>query len=219
MSFDNSYTAVTGATYQASDYNTGTKGNFNAVWVGTTAGDMDYYTSATAKSRLAIGAAGGILTSSGSAPQWTAIGAAGGVLTSSGSAPQWTAIGAANTFLRSSGSAPLWRSLIYARQGGSGSVWSTPGTTAYTPSGSIIQIGVQNITVSSGGTASVAITYPTAYSDRPLIFLSENMSGSLSYTWSTGWTDDTTTGFNLHLKFANTSQTGTFTVAWMAIGI
>ena len=31
--------------------------NFAAVWVGTSAGDMDYYTSATAKTRLAIGAA------------------------------------------------------------------------------------------------------------------------------------------------------------------
>lgn len=147
------------------------------------------------------------------------IGAAGGILTSSGSVPQWTTIGAANTFLRSSGTAPIWRALIHGRQGGSATVWSTPGTTAYTPSGSIIQMGAQNITISSGGTASVAITYPTAYTERPLIFLSANMSGSLSYTWSLGWSDDTTTGFYLHLKFASTTQIGTYTVAWMAVGI
>ena len=104
MSFDNSYTAVTGATYQASDYNTHTKGNFTAVWVGTTAGDIDYYTSATAKNRLAIGAAGGILTSSGSAPQWTAL-------------------GAADTFLRSTGSALGWAPLVKSRQGGSATIW------------------------------------------------------------------------------------------------
>lgn len=44
--------------------------NITAIWVGTTAGDMDYYTSATAKNRLAIGTAGQILLSSGSAPTW-----------------------------------------------------------------------------------------------------------------------------------------------------
>ena len=155
--------------------------NFAAVWVGTTAGDMDYYTSATAKTRLAIGAA--------------------------------------NTFIRSSGSAPIWRSLVHGRQGGSPTVWTTPGTTSYTPSASMVQMGAAEITVSSGGTNSVAITYPTAYTERPLIFLSANMTGSLSYTWSLGWTDDTITGFNLHLKFANTSQTGTYTVAWQAWGV
>lgn len=44
--------------------------NITAIWVGTTAGDMDYYTSATAKTRLAIGTAGKILMSTGSAPSW-----------------------------------------------------------------------------------------------------------------------------------------------------
>ena len=44
--------------------------NISALWVGTTAGDMDYYTSSSAKSRLAIGTAGQILTSTGSAPAW-----------------------------------------------------------------------------------------------------------------------------------------------------
>jgi hypothetical protein len=37
---------------------------------GTTAGDVDYYTSATAKARLAIGTNGQVLTSNGSAPSW-----------------------------------------------------------------------------------------------------------------------------------------------------
>lgn len=44
--------------------------NITALWVGTTAGDMDYYVSATAKSRLAIGTAGKVLMSTGSAPSW-----------------------------------------------------------------------------------------------------------------------------------------------------
>ena len=46
--------------------------NISALWVGTTAGDMDYYVSSTAKQRLAIGASGYYLTSTGTAPAWSA---------------------------------------------------------------------------------------------------------------------------------------------------
>lgn len=46
--------------------------NISAIWVGTTAGDLDYYVSSTAKQRLAIGTSGYYLTSTGSAPAWTA---------------------------------------------------------------------------------------------------------------------------------------------------
>jgi hypothetical protein len=38
---------------------------------GTTAGDIDYYTSSTAKARIAIGTNGQVLTSNGSIPSWT----------------------------------------------------------------------------------------------------------------------------------------------------
>lgn len=51
------------------------------------AGDLLTFTTVPAK--LAIGAAGSILTSSGTAPQWTAIGTTGKVLTSNGTAPTW----------------------------------------------------------------------------------------------------------------------------------
>lgn len=72
MAFDNSFLAVTAATYTAAQYNTYTRGNLNEIWKYTTAGDIVYATSATALSRLAIGAANSVLTSSGTAPQWTA---------------------------------------------------------------------------------------------------------------------------------------------------
>ena len=154
--------------------------NFDAIWVGTTGGDMDYYSSSTAKTRVPIGAA--------------------------------------FTFLRSNGSVPAWLSLVYRRKGGSATVWSTPGTTDYTPTATVIQAGTAEITVSSGGTNSIAISYTTAFSQRPLILVGANMNGSLASAWSTGWTDDTTTGFNLHLKFVSTSQTGTYNISWMAVG-
>lgn len=70
MAFNNTFTAVVGATYTASQYNTYVRDNFTAIWVGTTAGDIDYYTSSSAKARLAIGTAGQILMSTGSAPAW-----------------------------------------------------------------------------------------------------------------------------------------------------
>lgn len=46
--------------------------NFAALWVGTTAGDIDYYSNASTKSRIAIGAAGTSLTSIGGVPSWVA---------------------------------------------------------------------------------------------------------------------------------------------------
>jgi hypothetical protein len=71
MAFDNSFVAVTGATYTAAQYNTYTRGNFTAIWVYTNAGDMAHATSATTLSRLAIGANGSYLESNGTSPQWT----------------------------------------------------------------------------------------------------------------------------------------------------
>jgi hypothetical protein len=41
-----------------------------ALSPGTTAGDIDYYTSSTAKSRIAIGSSGQVLTVSGGVPSW-----------------------------------------------------------------------------------------------------------------------------------------------------
>lgn len=71
MAFDNSFLAVTGATYTAAQYNTYTRGNLNEIWKYTTAGDIVYATSSTALSRLAIGDNGSYLESTGTAPQWT----------------------------------------------------------------------------------------------------------------------------------------------------
>ena len=56
------YSAVilvaTGDLWTAANNNVYLKDNMSATWVGTTAGDTDYYTGAAAKSRLAIGTAG-----------------------------------------------------------------------------------------------------------------------------------------------------------------
>ena len=72
MAFDNSFTAVVGATYTAAQYNTHVRDNFTAVWVYTAAGDIAYATSATALARLAKGTAYQTLrmNSGATAPEW-----------------------------------------------------------------------------------------------------------------------------------------------------
>ena len=57
MAFNNSFTAVVGATYTAAQYNTHVRDNFTAVWVYTSAGDIVYASSSTALARLAKGTA------------------------------------------------------------------------------------------------------------------------------------------------------------------
>lgn len=53
MAYSSPMTAVTGATFTAAQFNVYVRDNLNAIWVGTTAGDIDYYSAATVKTRLA----------------------------------------------------------------------------------------------------------------------------------------------------------------------
>ena len=70
MAFNNSFTAITGATYTAAQYNTYTRDNLTAIWVYTTAGDIAYATGATTLARLGIGSNYKVVRSNGSAPTW-----------------------------------------------------------------------------------------------------------------------------------------------------
>lgn len=81
MSFNNSYTAVTGATYTAAHYNTHTRDNWTAVWVYTTQGDIAYATSSTSLSRLGIGAnTTTVLMPAAGVPSWSHTPAIKGIL-------------------------------------------------------------------------------------------------------------------------------------------
>jgi hypothetical protein len=55
-----------------------------ALSPGTTAGDIDYYTSSTAKARLGIGTTGQVLTVSGGVPSWATAAAGGMTVIASG---------------------------------------------------------------------------------------------------------------------------------------
>lgn len=55
----------------ADDLNQQVRDNGNAIWVGTTAGDMDYYVSAYNKTRIPIGSNGQTLKAIGGVPTWS----------------------------------------------------------------------------------------------------------------------------------------------------
>lgn len=106
MAFDNSFTAVTGQTLAAADWNTAVKGNWTAAWVGSAAGDMDYYSSATAKTRVAKGTAKQVWTmnTGATAPEWNSIFPVGSIYMATVSTNPssffggtWTAFGAGRT--------------------------------------------------------------------------------------------------------------------------
>lgn len=78
-------TVASGDAWTASQHNTYGRDNDLAYWVFTQAGDMAYATSSAALARLAIGAAGTVMTSTGSAPQWSAKSSVAGLLHVSGS--------------------------------------------------------------------------------------------------------------------------------------
>ena len=116
-------TATTGVVTLAGTLNTSSGGTGLTTF---TAGDLPYYATGTALSKLGIGTNGQLLTSSGTAPQWTsgssitvgiatnlAGGAAGSVPYQSGaSTTTFLSVGTANQVLTSSGTAPQWSSAI-----------------------------------------------------------------------------------------------------------
>jgi hypothetical protein len=179
MAFSAPFTAVSGAVFTAAQWNTSGRDNINALWPGTTAGDVDYYSSATAKTRIPIGIAG--------------------------------------TWLGSDASTPAWRPLVLRREGGSATIWTNPGTTAYTPTATVIQSGYIAITFAASSGSATTITYPVAFAQRPAIFLTGELPYSLAYMWSLGHSDDTIYGFGLNVKWSS-AYTGTLTFGWVAIG-
>lgn len=63
---------------------------------------------------------------------------------------------------------------FYRRQGGSASNWNTAGDTNYTPGAVRMQCGTIR---TSGVTGQATITYPVAFSAKPVVFLSLNGDG------------------------------------------
>lgn len=188
MSWTTPRTWVMGETVTAAILNLAIRDNLNALWTGTTNGDIEYYTSGTSKSRLGIGSSGQVLSVVSGVPAWAD---AGGV---------------------------------YRRKGGSATVWSTPGNTSYTPSGSKMQVGAVSITMSgSPAYGSAAITFPVAFTYAPLIYLTlcSASGGFSSGVWTQlEPTSITNTGFTINIcQNANDANYNPRTVNWQAIGV
>lgn len=229
MAFGTVPLVATSDSWTASQHNTYIRDNMAAIWVGTTAGDTDYYTSATTKSRLAIGTANQLLQSTGSAPAWADLStitankamvasqAAGDEFyASSSTALARLPIGAAYTFKKSNGTTPSWGSITHRRQGGSATAWNTTGTTTYTPTIELQQVGAVAVTLSAGS-GTTAVTFPVAYSAVPHLTLTISSVGASDNFYAPYIYAISTTGFTV----ACVSQTGsssTIGVNWVARG-
>jgi len=113
---------------------------------------------------------------------------------------------------------------FYRRQGGSATNWSTAGTTTRTPTSVRMQGGAINLgSVASFGVVTATVTFPTAFSDVPLIYLTlmSTAGDGITGGWGFASIDDTvlpsTTAFTIF--FLNVgNDTDTFGVNWLAIG-
>jgi hypothetical protein len=180
-----------------------------------TAGDLIYYATGTAFTKLAIGSASTVLTSSGSAPQWTSLsgisvgtatnlagGAAGSVPYQTGSgATSFLAIGTANYILgvNSGATAPEW-----VANTGTGSVVRATSPTLTTP-----VLGVATATTVN----KVSFTAPASGATLTLAdgsTLATSGANSLTFT-TTGTT-------NLTLPTSGTVATTGNTVTSLSFG-
>jgi len=105
---------------------------------------------------------------------------------------------------------------IYRRQGGSASDWTTTGTTTYDYSATDIKVQVGSAAISA---ADTAITYPVAYTNKPMVFLTTSSSTTVNafprYKIST---ITTTQVFVTQVSDAGAVST-TESVNWMALGV
>lgn len=142
---------VTGAVTLTVALTTANGGTGNTTYA---AGDINYYASGTAFTKLAIGTAGQVLRSTGTAPAWstatTPATATSGDLMYASATNVWSglAIGSANTMLVSTGSFPAWTAGPTISSGTDASTTITFGTGGGSPT------GVRGVTVNLNAPSS-----------------------------------------------------------------
>lgn len=101
---------------------------------------------------------------------------------------------------------------LRSRQGNSATDWTSAGTTTYdySATNTFIQAGAKGL--STNGT-DVAITFPTAFNQKPLVYATTISSGSANV--STTVNTITASGFNIRAIGGDGSAE---TASWMAIG-
>lgn len=104
---------------------------------------------------------------------------------------------------------------FYRRQGGSASDWSIAGTTDYTPGAVRMQAGVSNAVFSAQTGRVVSVTFPVAFSDKPIIMLT--IGDDAVAGWSIFVESVAASNFSYFIA-APSAITGTMRVHWLAIG-
>lgn len=105
---------------------------------------------------------------------------------------------------------------FYRRQGGSATDWNSGGTTTQTPAAVRMQAGTLRVASFSGGGLAGSITFPVAFSAKPIVFCCSsdptNAAGVI-----VGANNITTTGFSIPMYVASGS-TANVDIYWLAIG-
>jgi hypothetical protein len=102
---------------------------------------------------------------------------------------------------------------FYRRQGGDASGWIDTGTTNYIPTTVRMQAGAA---ITSSGEAT--ITFPTAFSDKPIVLVSSSNELSGSSGVIANARSVTASGFTAKADYYDGTDAGTVAVVWLAIG-
>lgn len=105
---------------------------------------------------------------------------------------------------------------LRGRQGGSATDWSSPGTTNQTLTTPRMQIGVVSVTTDGSGNASATITFPVAFSQPPVVFVTPHLAFAVAIPRCEA---DSATTTQVVLQLAGGAATTGYRIAWLAIGL
>jgi len=108
---------------------------------------------------------------------------------------------------------------FYRRQGGSATVWATPGTNNYTPTAVRMQEGVFSVSLTGGALSStVTITFPVAFAYRPILALA--ISSDVPTQWWVVLVETFLSASTFRVAYSRLSAPGdeTIYVHWKASG-
>jgi microcystin-dependent protein len=174
--------------------------NFQSLFVGLASGDVDYYSSATTKARLAIGTEGQVLTVSGGVPAWGAGLPSGAIIDYGGAI-------APTGWLACDGAA-VSRSTYSALFSAVGTIWGAGnGSTTFN-----VPNFARRTTIGSGGTATATISNTvgsTGGAEGVALSIAELATHNHTYTRALVAGNDDSTGTGLYYNSQNNDSTTT----------
>lgn len=154
---------------------------------------------------------------------WVGVAAGDTDYYTSGVAKARLVIGAAGQLqkVNAGATAPEWFRFL-DREGAHATNWSLQGTTDYVPGAYKLQAGeAQLIIPPAGDTATVTITYPVAFSDKPLVFIGPHEQTAGGARGETMFRKGTQLAGSVVIDVYcddALGTTATFTISWLAIG-